>query len=53
VYSLGNFVFDYMAAEVVRLGHILTLTIQKNRLLDWKRVPTHIGAWGEPSLMAK
>jgi poly-gamma-glutamate capsule biosynthesis protein CapA/YwtB (metallophosphatase superfamily) len=53
VYSLGNFVFDYMAAEVVRRGHILTLTIQKNRLLDWKRVPTHIGAWGEPSLMAK
>ena len=53
VYSLGNFVFDYMEAQVVRRGHILTLTIRKNRLLEWKRVPTHIGAWGEPSLMAK
>lgn len=53
VYSLGNFVFDYMAAEVVRRGHILTLTIQKNRLLDWNFVLTHIGAWGEPSLIAK
>jgi poly-gamma-glutamate capsule biosynthesis protein CapA/YwtB (metallophosphatase superfamily) len=51
VYSLGNFVFDNMDDEVVRLGNILTLTVQKNQLLDWKLVPTHIGDWGEPSLV--
>ena len=38
VYSLGNFVFDYMDAEVVRRGDILSLTIQKNRLLAWELV---------------
>jgi len=53
VYSLGNFVFDYMDAEVVRRGDILSLTIQKNRLLAWELVPTHIGDWGEPRLLAK
>lgn len=51
VYSLGNFVFDNMYAEEVRRGSILTLTIQKNRLLDWKPVPTRIGDWGEPALL--
>ena len=53
MYSLGNFVFDYMDAEVVRRGDILSLTIQKNRLLAWELVPTHIGDWGEPRLLAK
>jgi poly-gamma-glutamate capsule biosynthesis protein CapA/YwtB (metallophosphatase superfamily) len=51
VYSLGNFVFDNMYEEVVRRGSILTLTIQKNKLLDWKLVPTRIGDWGEPALL--
>ncbi len=51
IYSLGNFVFDYMDAEVVRRGNILTLTLDKNRLLNWKLVPTHIGAWGEPIVL--
>jgi poly-gamma-glutamate capsule biosynthesis protein CapA/YwtB (metallophosphatase superfamily) len=51
VYSLGNFVFDNMYEEVVRRGDILTLTIQKNHLLDWKLVPTRIGDWGEPTLL--
>ena len=51
VYSLGNFVFDNMLEEVVRRGNILTLTIQKNQLLDWKLVTTRIGDWGEPKLM--
>lgn len=50
-YSLGNFVFDNMLEEVVRLGNILTLTIQKNQLLNWKLVTSHIGDWGEPSLV--
>lgn len=50
VYSLGNFVFDYMAAEVVRRGNILTLTIHKSQLLNWELVPTHIGDWGQPRL---
>ena len=48
VYSLGNFVFDNIYEEVVRRGNILTLTIQKHRLLSWKLVPTHIGDWGDP-----
>jgi poly-gamma-glutamate capsule biosynthesis protein CapA/YwtB (metallophosphatase superfamily) len=51
IYSLGNFVFDNMYAEEVRRGNILTLTVQKNKLLDWKLVPTRIGDWGEPALL--
>lgn len=51
VYSLGNFVFDNMYPEVVRRGSILTLTIQRRRLLAWKLVPTRIGDWGEPALL--
>lgn len=51
VYSLGNFVFDYMYDEAVRRGNILTLTVQKNQLLTWKLIPTRIGDWGEPSLL--
>lgn len=51
VYSLGNFVFDSMYPEVVRRGNILTLTVQKNKLLSWKLVPTRIGDWGEPVLL--
>jgi len=41
-----------MYPEVVRRGSILTLTVQKNRLLAWKLVPTHIGDWGEPMLLS-
>ena len=52
VYSLGNFVFDDMYEEVVRRGNILSLTIQKNRLLAWKLLPTRIGDWGEPMLLS-
>jgi poly-gamma-glutamate capsule biosynthesis protein CapA/YwtB (metallophosphatase superfamily) len=51
VYSLGNFVFDHMYDEVVRRGNILTLTVQRNRLLGWKLVPTRIGDWGEPTVL--
>jgi poly-gamma-glutamate capsule biosynthesis protein CapA/YwtB (metallophosphatase superfamily) len=51
IYSLGNFVFDYMDAEVVRKGNILTMTLAKTRLLNWNLLPTHIGAWGEPTLL--
>jgi poly-gamma-glutamate capsule biosynthesis protein CapA/YwtB (metallophosphatase superfamily) len=51
IYSLGNFVFDNMYPEVVRRGNILTLTVQKNKLLSWKLVPTRIGDWGEPVLL--
>jgi poly-gamma-glutamate capsule biosynthesis protein CapA/YwtB (metallophosphatase superfamily) len=52
IYSLGNFVFDYMDAEVVRRGNILTLMLSKSRLLNWKLIPTHIGAWGEPTILS-
>jgi hypothetical protein len=40
-----------MYEEVVRRGNILTLTVQKNQLLDWKLVTTRIGDWGEPKLV--
>lgn len=52
IYSLGNFVFDYMDAEVVRRGNILTLTLAKPGLVSWNLLPTHIGAWGEPTLLS-
>jgi poly-gamma-glutamate capsule biosynthesis protein CapA/YwtB (metallophosphatase superfamily) len=51
VYSLGNFVFDNMYPEVVRRGNILTLAVQKNRLLRWTLAPTRIGDWGEPAFL--
>ncbi|MBA2396002.1 MAG: CapA family protein [Ktedonobacteraceae bacterium] len=51
IYSLGNFVFDYMDADVVRRGNILTLTLNKEHLLNWKLIPTYIGKWGEPILL--
>ncbi|GAC1564855.1 MAG: hypothetical protein NVS3B14_00800 [Ktedonobacteraceae bacterium] len=51
VYSLGNFVFDNMYPEVVRRGNVLSLVIQKDKLLGWKLVPTRLGDWGEPSLL--
>ncbi|TMD63707.1 MAG: CapA family protein [Chloroflexi bacterium] len=51
VYSLGNFVFDNMYDDVVRRGNILTLSVKKNQLLNWKLVTTRIGDWGEPSLL--
>ncbi len=38
IYSLGNFIFDLMYGDSAQ-GNILTLTVQGNRLLDWKLVP--------------
>ena len=43
IYSLGNFVFDYMDAEVVRHGNILTLMIDK--------IACSIGNWSPPILV--
>jgi hypothetical protein len=50
VYSLGNFVFDYMTAPLTSSCHVLTLRIQGSRLLDWKLVHATIGDWGQPAL---
>ena len=50
IYSLGNFVFDYMTNPLTSAGHLLTLNIQGKRLLDWKLVNTYIGDWGQPAL---
>jgi poly-gamma-glutamate synthesis protein (capsule biosynthesis protein) len=50
VYSLGNFVFDYMTDPVTSHGHLLTLSIHRSRLLSWKLVDAYIGDWGEPAL---
>jgi poly-gamma-glutamate capsule biosynthesis protein CapA/YwtB (metallophosphatase superfamily) len=49
VYSLGNFVFDLMPTEDVRRGNVLTLSVQRSRLLDWKLRTSRItGDFGEP-----
>lgn len=50
IYSLGNFVFDLMFGPESH-GNLLTLTIQKNTLLDWKLVPITINTrTGVPSM---
>jgi Bacterial capsule synthesis protein PGA_cap len=50
VYSLGNFVFDYMTDPLTSSCNVLTLSVQGSRLLDWKLVHATIGAWGQPAL---
>jgi poly-gamma-glutamate synthesis protein (capsule biosynthesis protein) len=50
VYSLGNFVFDYMTDPLTSSCHVLTLRILGSQLLDWKLVHTTIGDWGQPAL---
>ena len=50
IYSLGNFVFDYMTSPLTSAGHVLTLEIQGSRLLSWKLVHMNIGDWGQPAL---
>jgi poly-gamma-glutamate capsule biosynthesis protein CapA/YwtB (metallophosphatase superfamily) len=49
VYSLGNFVFDYMTAPLTSSCNVLALTIQRSSLLDWKLVHATIGDWGQPA----
>lgn len=50
VYSLGNFVFDYMTDPLTSACNVLTLSIQGAKLLDWKLVHATIGDWGQPAL---
>jgi poly-gamma-glutamate synthesis protein (capsule biosynthesis protein) len=50
IYSLGNFVFDYMTDPLTSSCHILTLKVQGSRLLEWKLVHSEIGDWGQPYL---
>jgi poly-gamma-glutamate capsule biosynthesis protein CapA/YwtB (metallophosphatase superfamily) len=50
VYSLGNFIFDLMYDNAAH-GNLLTLSILKNQLLDWKLVPITINtSTGAPYL---
>src|SRR5260221_1585698 len=49
VYSLGNFVFDYMTAPLTSACNVLTLQVQGATLLDWKLVHATIGDWGQPA----
>jgi poly-gamma-glutamate synthesis protein (capsule biosynthesis protein) len=51
IYSLGNFVFDYMTDPLTSAGHVLTLTIQGSTLLDWKLVNTYMDNSGQPALV--
>ncbi|HZC07778.1 MAG TPA: CapA family protein, partial [Ktedonobacterales bacterium] len=48
VYSLGNFVFDEMYGEEERRGNVLTLTVQREKLLHWSLRQSRIGAYGAP-----
>ncbi len=41
VYSLGNFVFDEMYGDTSH-GNLLSLTIERNRRVDWKLIPITI-----------
>jgi poly-gamma-glutamate synthesis protein (capsule biosynthesis protein) len=50
VYSLGNFVFDYMTNPLTSSCNVLTLSILGSKLLDWKLVHATIGDWGQPAL---
>lgn len=49
VYSLGNFVFDEMWSDDVRLGNVLSLTVQGSNLVDWSLRESKIGDYGAPS----
>jgi poly-gamma-glutamate synthesis protein (capsule biosynthesis protein) len=49
IYSLGNFVFDLMNSEDVRRGNVLTLTVQRSKLLDWKLRMSRIAEFGQPA----
>jgi poly-gamma-glutamate synthesis protein (capsule biosynthesis protein) len=51
IYSLGNFVFDYMTDPLTSAGHLLTFSVRGSRLLDWKLVNAYIGDWGQPALV--
>ncbi|HEX5570976.1 MAG TPA: CapA family protein, partial [Ktedonobacterales bacterium] len=48
VYSLGNFVFDEMWGEDERRGHVLSLTVQGSKLLDWSLRGSRISDYGAP-----
>jgi poly-gamma-glutamate capsule biosynthesis protein CapA/YwtB (metallophosphatase superfamily) len=49
VYSLGNFVFDYMTAPNFNECNVLTINVRGPQLLDWKLVHAVIGDWGQPA----
>jgi poly-gamma-glutamate synthesis protein (capsule biosynthesis protein) len=49
VYSLGNFVFDYMTAPNFNECNVLTFNVLGSRLLDWQLVHATIGDWGQPA----
>jgi Bacterial capsule synthesis protein PGA_cap len=50
IYSLGNFVFDYMTDPLTSSCHVLTLRIQKSNLLSWKLVHATMDGSGQPAL---
>ncbi len=49
VYSLGNFVFDYMTAPNFNECNVLTFNVLGSRLMDWQLVHATIGDWGQPA----
>ncbi|HEY7983804.1 MAG TPA: CapA family protein [Ktedonobacterales bacterium] len=49
VYSLGNFVFDYMTSPNFSSCNVLTFHVLGSRLVDWKLVHATIGDWGQPA----
>jgi len=50
-YSLGNLVFDQMWSEETRLGEILKVTYQDNKLIKKEVIPIKIFDYGQPAMV--
>jgi poly-gamma-glutamate synthesis protein (capsule biosynthesis protein) len=49
VYSLGNFVFDYMTDPLYSSCNVLTFNVLGSRLLDWQLVHATLDQYGQPA----
>jgi len=50
-YSLGNLIFDQMWSEETRLGNILKVTFQGDKLIKKELIPIKIFDYGQPALI--
>lgn len=50
-YSLGNLVFDQMWSEETRLGEMLKVTYQDNKLIKKEVIPIKIFDYGQPAIV--
>ena len=52
-YSLGNFIFDQKFSERVKRGRILKVTLNKNKIKEYKVINTYINDNFEPIILEK